>query len=455
MSQNTSTNSKSFIINPKNNRFILKLFGEMNHEHITIEKDEILTISKMRSDNFEKKGQISKWQFNLDRIYTPDMTFDELYENEIENTDYLHEFNKKSQYNTLTFIGDKNDSLTDTPYKDFILKCIKECLNDMKKKEINNNNLIPVISFCQINKSFKVDYLKENDINNINTKNYVIKKSKLISYEDDILIKGLSHIKFSNENEFLSLLNLAKKNLDNYIENNSNKNSKKESSSQILTLKLLKSNTNECFSKINFVLYKAYEILDIEELQENQNAFYNIYTKDNYNFFKGVQNKINSRLSYIIKYLKDTLIKGNNLFIIILPCEFQYLQLIHDLLNDIKMRKLIVENILLNDDENELSIDQLGEIYRFENVSELNMDGNDIKEDNSFQSFSKNNSLMTNINSIFTENKTKKILYSSYFDNKLTEGKKKRKEINYERLRKIDEKINVIKLFDMLDNILL
>ena len=455
MSQNTSTNSKSFIINPKNNRFILKLFGEMNHEHITIEKDEILTISKMRTDNFEKKGQISKWQFNLDRIYTQDMTFDELYENEIENTDYLHEFNKKSQYNTLTFIGDKNDSLTDTPYKDFILKCIKECLNDMKKKEINNNNLIPVISFCQINKSFTVDYLKENDINNINTKNNVIKKSKLISYEDDILIKGLSHIKFSNENEFLSLLNLAKKNLDNYIENNSNKNSKEESSSQILTLKLLKSNTNECFSKINFVLYKAYEILDIEELQENQNAFYNIYTKDNYNFFKGVQNKINSRLSYIIKYLKDTLIKGNNLFIIILPCEFQYLQLIHDLLNDIKMRKLIVENILLNDDENELSIDQLGEIYRFENVSELNMDGNDIKEDNSFQSFSKNNSLMTNINSIFTENKTKKILYSSYFDNKLTEGKKKRKELNYERLRKIDEKINVLKLFDMLDNILL
>jgi len=455
MSQNTSTNSKSFIINPKNNRFILKLFGEMNHEHITIEKDEILTISKMRTDNFEKKGQISKWQFNLDRIYTQDMTFDELYENEIENTDYLHEFNKKSQYNTLTFIGDKNDSLTDIPYKDFILKCIKECLNDMKKKEINNNNLIPVISFCQINKSFTVDYLKENDINNINTKNNVIKKSKLISYEDDILIKGLSHIKFSNENEFLSLLNLAKKNLDNYIENNLNKNSKEESSSQILTLKLLKSNTNECFSKINFVLYKAYEILDIEELKENQNAFYNLYTKDNYNFFKGVQNKINSRLSYIIKYLKDTLIKGNNLFIIILPCEFQYLQLIHDLLNDIKMRKLIVENILLNDDENELSIDQLGEIYRFENVSELNMDGNDIKEDNSFQSFSKNNSLMTNINSIFTENKTKKILYSSYFDNKLTEGKKKRKEINYERLRKIDEKINVIKLFDMLDNILL
>lgn len=453
MSQNTSTNSQTFNINPKNNRFILKLFGEMNHEHITIEKDEILTISKMRTDNFEKKGQISKWQFNLDRIYTPDMTFDELYENEIENTDYLHEFNKKSQYNTLTFIGDKNDSLTDNPYKDFIIKCIKECLNDMKKNEISNNNLIPVISFCQINKSFTADYLKENDINNIT--NNMMTNPKLISYDDDILIKGLSHIKFSNENELLSLLNLAKKNSDNFRTNNLNKNSKEESSSQILTLKLLKSNTNECFSKINFVLYKAYEILDIEESNKYQNIFYNIYTKDNYNFFKGVQNKINSRLSYIIKYLKDTLIKGNNLFIIILPCEFQYLLLIHDLLNDINMRKLIVENILLNDDENDISTDQLGEIYRFENVSELNLDGNDIKEDNSFQSFSKNNSLMTNRTSIFKENKTRKFLYGSYIDNKLTEGKKKRKEINYERLRKIDEKVNVIKLFDMLDKILL
>ena len=460
MAQYKSTKSKSFNINPKNNRFILKLFGEMNHEHVTIEKDEILTISKIRTDNFEKKGQISKWQFNLDRIYTQDMTFDELYENEIENTDYLHEFNKKSQYTTLTFIGDKNDSLTDNPYKDFIIKCIKECLNDMKKNEISNDNktkhdnLISVISFCQINKSFTVDYLKNNDIKENNTKNNVISDSKLISYEDDVLIKGLSHIKFSNENEFFSLLNLAKKNLDNFRETNLNKTSKEESSSQILTLKLLKSNTNECFSKINFVLYKAYEILDIEESNKYQNIFYNIYTKDNYNFFKGVQNKINSRLSYIIKYLKDTLIKGNNLFIIILPCEFQYLLLIHDILNNINKRKLIVENILLND-EDDISNDQLGEIYRFENVSELNLDGNDIKEDNSFQSFSKNNSLMTNVDSILVENKAKKFLYSSYYDNKLTEGKKKRKEINYERLRKIDDKNNVIKLFDMLDKFLM
>jgi hypothetical protein len=358
-----------------------------------------------------------------------------------------------TQYNTLTFIGDKNDSLTENPYKEFIIKCIKECLNDIKNSEINKDSLIPVISFYEMNKSFAVDFLKENNSSNINFENNATIDPKIISYEDDVMVEGISQVKISDINEITSLLSLSKKNLDNFRTNNSNnKISKEESSSQIMTLKLLKSNSNECFSKINFVLYKAYEIVNIEESEENK--YYNLYTKDNYNFFKGIQNKINSRLSYITKYLKDTLTKGNNLFIVILPCEIQYLLLIHDLLNDINMRKLIVENILLNDDE-DISNDQLGEIYRFENMSQLNFDGNDNKEIGSFQSFSKNNSLMTNINSIFTENKTKKILYSSYFDNKLTEGKKKRKEINYERLRKIDEKINVLKLFDMLDNILL
>ena len=51
---------KTLNINQKNNRFVLKLFGEMNHNYITIEKDEILTISKMREEHFEKKGQITK-----------------------------------------------------------------------------------------------------------------------------------------------------------------------------------------------------------------------------------------------------------------------------------------------------------------------------------------------------------------------------------------------------------
>ena len=456
MDKSSSSKSNPFTINQKNNRFILKFFGEMDHDYMTIENDSKLTISKMRIDNLDNKGQISKWQFNLDRIYTPDTTFDELYENEIESSDYLNEFNKTSQYRTLSFIGDRNDSLTEEPYKDFIIKCVKECLSDMNNmdnklnKKNNEDNLIPIVSFCELNKNFVVDYFKENDkknsdVNKNNSKGILLNQ-KLNTYEDDLIIDGISQIQISDEKELNYLMNLTKKNLEYVKLNQFSKKTKKESLTQILTFKLIKSKTNECFSKINFVLYKAYEILSNEEKEESFiNSAYDLYTKDNYNFFNGVQNKINYRLSYVIKYIKDTLVKGNNLFIVILPCEYQYLLLIHDLLDNIKMRKLIVENILIND-ENEESINHMGEIYRFENISELN------PNNGSFESFSKNNSILINVSSAL-DGKGFNFLGSSYYENKVTEGKNKRKEINYERLRKISNKTNVIKLFDMFDQL--
>ena len=460
MEKSDSLKRKTFTINQKNNRFILKCFGEMDHNYITIEKDEILTISKMHADNFEKKGQITKWVFNLDQIYSQDTTFDELYENEIENTDFLHEFNKHPQYNTITFIGDRNDSLTDSPYKEFINKCIKECMNGMRNvinisdNITQNNTLIPLISFCELNKSCVVDYLKENNINNDNpsSSGNVILNPKLNIYEDDIIIRDLTQVKVNNENEVTSLLILAKKNLEYFKINKWNAMPKDESLTQIMTLKLLKSNTNECYSKINFVLYKAYEILDTNKTYGITNPpSFNLYTKDNYNFFNAVKNKENYRLNYAIKYLRDTLAKGRNLFIMVLPCEYKYLLLMHDLLNNIKMRKLIVENTLLSDEEEE-SNNQLGEIYRFENVSELNFDNKDKDDNDSFQSFSKNNSIITNVSSAF-DGKGKYIWNNSYYENKSTEVKNTRKEINYERLRKIDDKSNVINLFDILDKL--
>lgn len=495
MDKNSLMIKESFNINTKNNRFILKLFGEMNHEYINIEKDEILTISKTKIDNFERKGQISKWQFNLDQIYSHDTTFDELYENEIENNDYLNEFNKKSQYRTVTFIGDRNDNLTEEPYKGFIVKCVKECLNniDIKKLHKDEDSLIPIISFCEINKMYAIDYLKNiSDITSYENKGklgVIMNNPKLNYYEDDIIIDGLNQVQISNENEFISLLNLSKKNVDFYKFNKSNIISQDESITQIITLKLLKSSTNECYSKINFVLYKAYEIIDDNQLdicencinipdniinnntsniknminqnkkrkKKTANNLYNLYTKDNYSFFRGIQNKINFRVSYILKYIKDTLTKGVNLFIVLLPCEYQYLLLIHDLLDNINMRKLIIENIIVDEHDN-ISNNGLGEYYKIENASELNENDNIEKEKfdeiSSFQSFSKNNSINTNISSVYcNEAKSKNFLYNSCMFNEYTKAKTKRMEINIERLRKINDKTNIVNLFEMLDNL--
>ena len=274
------TLKESFNINTKNNRFILKLFGELNHEHINIEKDEILTISKTKIDNFEKKGQISKWVFSLDQIYSNDTTFDELYENEIENNDYLHEFSKESKYRTLTFIGDRNDSLIEEPYRGFIIKCVKECLNGIEIQNTKNSNgnediLTPIVSFYEMNKMYALDYLNNiSNINNVQNKEKqgtVINSPKINYYEDDIIIDGINQVQISNENEFISLLNLGKKNVDFYKFNKSSIISQDESIAQIITLKLIKSSSNECFSKINFLLYKAYEILDETQSEISDN----------------------------------------------------------------------------------------------------------------------------------------------------------------------------------------
>ena len=307
------------------------------------------------------------------------------------------------------------------------------------------------------------------------------------------ITNDISQIQISTENEFISLLNLTKKNVDFYKFSKWEMISQDESLTQIITLKLLKSNTNECYSKINFVLYKAYEILDdiysdndenrenrdnisnislglkksmvINQVKKNKtkNNIYNLYTKDNYAFFRGIQNKINYRISYILKYIKDTLTKGVNLFIVLLPCEYQYLLLIHDLLDNINMRRLIIENIIV-DDKDKNSNSGFGEFYKFEKNSELNdvenvenleKNENDKNDEvSSFQSFSKNNSINTNISSMFcNEGKNKNILYNSYMFNEYTQPKKKRMELNIERLRKINDKTNIIKLFELFDKL--
>ena len=82
----------------------------------------------------------------------------------------------------------------------------------------------------------------------IKTKNNnIITNPKLNFYEDDIIIDELSQIQISNEDEFISLLNLSKKNVDFFKFNKWKASSQDESITQIITLKLLRSSTNECY----------------------------------------------------------------------------------------------------------------------------------------------------------------------------------------------------------------
>ena len=124
------------------------------------------------------------------------------------------------------------------------------------------------------------------------------------------------------------------------------------------------------------------------------------------------------------------------------------------------MRKLIIENIIV-EEQNNISNNGLGEYYKFDDNSELNDNENleiikneNIDEISSFQSFSKNNSINTNISSLFkNEVKNKNKIYNSCILNELTQPKKRRMELNIERLSKINDRTNIFKLFDLFDKL--
>ena len=366
-------------------RFIAKLFGERNHDYLSIDSDTTLSISKTQIDKFEKKAQISQWKFELDQIYSEDNTFDQLYENEIDCNDFLNQFSAQSTYRNIIFVCENSDTITSEPFLSFIRNCISECVSSL------SSSLIPLLSFVEVSKTHQIDKIANKSISS----------SKVLCYEDDIVISDASQVPISALTQLDDLMKIAAKSLR--IEQSS------VSSSEIITLRLCDKETNYCYSKINFVLYRAYEL-------SVNDASFKIFTKDNYTFFNSVNRKINSRLSYIMKYIKDVFDseKGKNLFIMFVPCNFEYLILMHDMLNYVKMRKLILT--VVDDDK----VDELSK-----GIEEIAMSEEKENDDPNMTRAESNTSTV----------------------------KKERRSLNIERLKKIENKKQIMSLFDALDKI--
>ena len=394
-----------------NNRFVLKLFGNLNHDFFTIDNDNILSISKTQLDTFEKKGQISKWTFHMNQIYQNDISFEEMYENEIENNDFFNYEN--SNYRTIFFIGDKNDSFSEKPYLNFIRNSLLNILEYNK-----NDDLITTINFIEITKKSIFDYF-----NNIE-----IKTPKINNYSDEICIEKINPIKINNISNFDNLIEISKKNIINFDEE-LNENYSNESTSQIITIRFYNKENNFCFMKINFVLYKAYEI----NIEMN-NKKYKLFTKENYSFFSGIHKKINYRINYLLKYIIDTIKKGKNLFIFLAPCEYEFIILLHDLLNYVKMRKLILENFELEENENNNNKENVDV-----NIKNLSNDDNLY-----FNINNNNNNLNNNIKESVCSDST---FMSS------TKKENKRTELNEERLKRISNKAQIFDLLNFMENL--
>ena len=120
--------------------------------------------------------------------------------------------------------------------------------------------------------------------------------------------------------------------------------------------------------------------------------------------------------SYIMKYIKDVFDseKGKNLFIMFVPCNFEYLILMHDMLNYVKMRKLILT--VVDDDK----VDELSK-----GIEEIAMSEEKENDDPNMTRAESNTSTV----------------------------KKERRSLNIERLKKIENKKQIMSLFDALDKI--
>ena len=109
-----------------------------------------------------------------------------------------------------------------------------------------------------------------------------------------------------------------------------------------------------------------------------------------------------------MKYIKDVFDseKGKNLFIMFVPCNFEYLILMHDMLNYVKMRKLILT--VVDDDK----VDELSK-----GIEEIAMSEEKENDDPNMTRAESNTSTV----------------------------KKERRSLNIERLKKIENKTGVEK----------
>lgn len=428
-------NNNSSIQNTKpssHNRFVLKLYGNNNHEFISIDSDTSLSVSKTEFDTFEKKGKISQWKFELDRIYSEKDTFDELYENEIDNTDYLNSFLSESTFRNIIFIGDRIDSLSKQPFSDFIINCLKENITFNTLQ----SGVLLLISYYEIRPTTIIDYLSQDN---------EAKSLKLLQYPNDTYVENISQVPVNSLEQIQTLLTIGGSKRNELLQCNKLIQNENQSQSEIFTIKLITKAEHYCISKINFVMYQAYEV---GLMREDESGMFNfkMFTKDNYAFFSGVNGLMNIRTSYILRYIRDVYVNGQNLFFCFVCCEYAYLLLLYNLLNNIKMRKLFVHNFDYDDNGNNCngnSNSNNNNNSQDDNISNFSMNYNNISNDNKTESFlsaSKEN---------FDLNDTR----MTCADSNRSSTMRRERELNIERLKKIENKKQVLKFFDYLDKL--
>lgn len=450
-----------------NNRYILKLYGNLDY-NLQIEDNKSLIIKHCQKDLFLKRMEINEWKFELDQIYDQNKgNFEELFENEIDSNDFIINATSEKIFRNIIFIGEKNESLIDEPYYSFIQNCINSVLKEDDKKESNLKDKLITALYFELSENYLLDYFDDKTVS--------FKSIPKNLFMEDKIFSSVKYCEFNNSyDKFLSLMEVIKGNVKeikykiSHLSQKENINSNSElncsisnkknkikfgfegcSSSEIFSLLITNKNDQSIFSKINFILYKAFEF-DFR----SKNG-YNKYSPSNEDFLNASQGLSNIRESYILKAIRNDFLEGKNLFIFHLPCEIQYISLLNYVLNLKEMRQHKIYKTDLNDNyemqnENPSDFNSLSDAFNKMNINDI-----------SNTSFSKNENnvhISSNINinkeSIsYNDNRNMNESTFSVKDTYFTNSEKKEREIDYERLKKIDNKDAVSALFDIMDEI--
>lgn len=331
--------------------------------YLSINKNEnILTLKKELSS--EETKVKNEWKFYSDRFYkTPDLN--SVFINEIANKRYFFNFTKNYK-GSLVLVTQSEDTFlnSNSPMFMFLNQCIREVFS-----ECFGANFKTTISYSHI-KQTSNQFMDIFDTDIQFNKKKFSSMNLIKSEEDDVKLKGSKEISMNSEDDFMSFIVLLEdvlkqsikstslsnqlpktshlRKLDGFnfnnkqnsnvtastrfTSNNKNANTEENFIHEIVTIRVYDKNKN-FFSKFNFVLYKAFNLGD-----NVRKCFTNV--KENSTFFNALIRN-NYRDSKFTRLLQDT--SEHNCFVINNLCvHYQFILILHDILNLIKQRQSLI-----------------------------------------------------------------------------------------------------------------
>jgi hypothetical protein len=260
-------------------------------DYINVENENIIKIHKSKVSG--SKMMTTTWSFEMNRVYEEEVSFEELFENELICSDYYATL-MNGLRGTFIFVVSNTETFLSKEYNtigEFLRKKLEQIFNifdntGYRRKE----GMFITVSMIEI---YDNKYRDCFNFENLNRNNI-----KLNEYSDEICIEGVKEIQIKSIEQYQYLINLV-------ADKRSKIKIKESEYKELFTIKMYKTGNDDniLISKFNLLLYKGYSLSKIDGKE------YSINTKDNFNFFSTLKDpslrlcKINRMLRVYLAYL--------------------------------------------------------------------------------------------------------------------------------------------------------